>query len=153
MLYLFNTTIMPNEGVYVNRKVSLEEAINIIRKFGPIRQFDNRSITETSLIISALGHQGSADAMNALGLNVWGQIEVNRIQATMERGDQAIALKVLGRLPEGSILTLEELEKIGFEFFHIQMVMDIPENPIAFTCEAGGQVNDKTFTDFGECHF
>lgn len=120
MLYLFNTTIMPNEGVYVNRKVTLDEALEIIGKFGPTRQFgEGIPTTETSRITSAIGHQGSADAMNSLGLNIWGTVEVNRIQATMEPGDQAIALKVLGRLPEGSILTLEELEKIGFEFYHI----------------------------------
>lgn len=111
---------MPNEGVYVNRKVTLDEALEIIGKFGPIRKFgEGIPTTETSRITSAIGHQGSADAMNSLGLNVWGTVEVNRIQATMEPGDQAIALKVLGRLPEGSILTLEELEKIGFEFYHI----------------------------------
>ena len=119
MLYLFNMTIMPNEGVYVNRKVSLEEVISIIGKFGPVRQFGNGPTTETSRITSAIGHQGSADTFNALGLNIWGDVQVNRIPAVMKPGDQAIALKVLGRLPEGIILTLEELQEIGFEFFHI----------------------------------
>ncbi len=27
MLYLFNTTIMPNEGVFVNQKISLDRAL------------------------------------------------------------------------------------------------------------------------------
>lgn len=86
MLYLFNTTIMPNEGVFTNRKIHL-----------------------------------SADALTAL-LKIL--VNVNRIPATLQPGDEAIALKVLGRLPEGQILTLEELQEIGFELFHIQRLDD-----------------------------
>lgn len=147
MLYLFNTTIMPNEGVYVNRKVNLEKALEIFESFRIPLGFSGEGQIQFT---SALGHQGSADAFTSLGFE---GVEVNRIQATMQPEDQAIAIKVLGRLPEGAILTLEQLQKVGFEFFHVQMVMGITENPIAFTCEMGGSKEEKTFTAFGECRF
>lgn len=96
---------MPNEGVYLCKKVSMESA--------------KRIANSASAITSAIGHQGTADAFNALGF-CEGTVAVNRIQAKLCHGDEAIALKVTGRLPEGSVLTLAELEAIGFEFFHIQ---------------------------------
>ncbi len=150
MLYLFNTTIMPNEGVYVNRKVSLEQVKDIFFNFS-----NGKSLAEGCPIefTSAIGHQGTVDAFNTLFPMLMGEVKLNRIQATMQPGDQAIVLKVTGRLLEGVILTLEELQSIGFEFFHVQMVMEITENPIAFTCEMGGSKNQKTFTAFGECKF
>ena len=70
---------------------------------------------------SALGHQGAVDAFNALGF-FDGQLRLNRVPATMKRGDVAIALKVIGRLPEGKVLTLQELEEIGFEFYLIRHI-------------------------------
>lgn len=120
MLYLFNTTIMPNEGVYVNKKVSLDKALEIFKCYPKFT--------------SAIGHQGSADAFNSLGFE---GVEVNRIQATMKTGDQAIALKVTGRLPEGSILSLEELQKIGFEFFLIVMIAPDMDTLEQDACYAG----------------
>lgn len=120
MLFLFNTTIMPNEGVFVNTKVSVEKAEQILKNHAVpnINEGENPHYQ----FMSALGHQGSADAFNALfpGLNC----EVNRIPAVMRTGDQAIALKVLGRLPEGQILDLAGLQEIGFEFYYIRMIAD-----------------------------
>lgn len=115
MIYLFNTTIMPNEGVYVCRQIARMDAEAILTKNN--HQF-----------ISALGHQGSVDAFNALfeGLDC----ELNRIQAKMSHGDEAICLKVLGRLPEGAILDFDTLQEIGFEFYHV-------------TCFAGLWMNEK----------
>lgn len=105
MLFLFNTTIMPNEGTFENKKVSRDKAWEVIQ---------NRPYT------SALGHQGSADAFNALFPHL--ECAVNRIQATMQPGDEAIALKVIDRIAEGKILTLEALNETGFEFYHIKMI-------------------------------
>ena len=113
MLYLFNTTIMPNEGVFINEKISPEKAYHIFWTQGHYN-------LEPSFV-SAIGHQGAADALNLI-FNPKQKIEVNRIPATMKRGDVAIALKVIGRLLEGQVLTLHELEEIGFEFYFIRMI-------------------------------
>ena len=99
---------MPNEGVYVSRKISLNEAKNILHNH--VEYLKNP-------FTSALGHQGSVDAFNALfeGLNC----ELNRIQVQMSHGDEALCIKVLGRLPEGAILDFDTLQEIGFEFYHV----------------------------------
>lgn len=104
---------MPNEGVYVNHKITAEEVGQIIWP-------DQNNPVGLIAFTSALGHQGSADAFNAIFPVL--HCEVNRIPAVMQPGDEAIALKVLERLPEGQILTLAELEAIGFEFYHIRLV-------------------------------
>lgn len=101
---------MPNEGVFINRKICAKVAERLLATY----QDDP---TDMVAFTSALGHQGSADAFNACFpfLNC----EVNRIPSIMQPGDEAIALKVLGRLPEGQILDLAALEAVGYEFFHI----------------------------------
>jgi hypothetical protein len=113
MLYLFNTTIMPNEGTFTNRKVTEAEVRQILRRF-------------SNNFTSAIGHQATADAFNSLFAV---GVEVNRIPATMAEGDEAIALKIMGRLPEGQILTTEELNKIGFEFYHIRRLATPTQTP------------------------
>lgn len=129
MLYLFNTTIMPNEGIFINRKVSLKEALEVCdRHYCPpseeyLADFANAQGSAFAdpvgyQFISAIGHQGSADVFNVLGF-CNKTVTVNRIQAQMKAGDEAIALKVLGRLPEGAILTMDELQQVGYEFYHI----------------------------------
>lgn len=102
-----NTTIMPNEGIYSCKKISVELAKDLV------------NFRDKSNLTSAIGHQGTADAFNALGF--WnGEVTVNRIQATFKHGDVAICLKVVGRLAEGQILTRDELERVGYEFYLVQ---------------------------------
>ena len=119
MLYLFNTTICPNEGLFRNKKITVEDAKQILDKHWEVPDNDCYRAGYYG-ITSALGHQGSADVFNILFPNL--NCQVNRIQATMQPGDEAICLKVIGRLPEGQILTLEELEKLGFEFYLLSRV-------------------------------
>jgi hypothetical protein len=107
MLFLFNTTIMTGEGVYVTKKITEEQAKTLFIK------------TPRNQVISAIGHQSTADAFSLILSDV---VEVNRIPAKMQEGDSAIALKVLGRVPEGVILTFDELNSIGFELYRIDMV-------------------------------
>jgi len=117
MLFLLNTTIMPNEGVYVNRKISIEEASKVLDANSQVVSTGNFPAIGYNFV-SAIGHQGSADAFNSLfpGLDC----KINRISATMQPGDEAIALKVFGRLQEGQILDMGQLNEIGFEFYYIQ---------------------------------
>ncbi|RTL04356.1 DUF1874 domain-containing protein [Candidatus Dependentiae bacterium] len=125
MLYLFNTTIMPNEGVFINERISREKAYHIFWTQGHYNTApQGLGATPDDLepsFVSAIGHQGSADVLNLI-FNPKQKIEVNRIPAQMKRGDAAIALKVLGRLPEGQVLSLRELEEIGYEFYYIRMI-------------------------------
>jgi len=147
MLYLFNTTIMPNEGVFVNRKVSVEEAKAITEKYRSdpyILNGDHSQEFSSIEYTSALGHQGAVDAFNVLGF-CNGQVRLNRVQATMKHGDEAICLKVIGRIQEGQILDFAELQKIGFEFYHIQAFAgswsgETPSSEVHFSVEKNGKM-------------
>ena len=110
MKFLFNTTIMPNEGMFQNQKMNPKTGKSTLAAW----------VDANEKITSALGHQGSADAFNAIHPPL--QAEVNRSPATMDVGDQAIALKVNGRLPEGAILTHEALESAGYDLYLITRV-------------------------------
>ena len=124
--FLFNVTIMPNEGNYSCKKVTTKEAVQLFELLS------NNGSGYCEFYTSAIGHQGTVDALNNIIFNgdVCGRlIEVNRIQAQMQVGDQAIALKMRGRLPEGKILSLQEMEEVGFDFYHIERMPDIIYTP------------------------
>jgi len=98
--YLFNTTIaVPSTlpATFEMGAISAERAAEILREG----------------FTSAIGHQGSADVVNAV---IGVPVDVNRIQASMEVGDQAVCLKLRGRIPEGAILDKEECDRIGYDF-------------------------------------
>lgn len=105
MLYLFNTTIvtgLPAEGaaVYEIRRLTVAEAREIYASAAAVR--------------SAIGHDAAAGALSAL---LEAPVLVNRVPAEQAPGDMALCLKIRGRLPEGKILTLEEMEEIGYDLF------------------------------------
>jgi hypothetical protein len=97
MLYILNTPILTDWGEYIFSRISLEEVKNLLQ-----REFT-----------SAIGHEGTATLMSKL---VGIEIPVNRIQVKMQAGDQAIVFRVIVRLPEGKVLTSEELQTIPHEF-------------------------------------
>jgi hypothetical protein len=61
---------------------------------------------------SAIGHASSAQLLTRL-LQI--DVPVNRIAITMAPGDCALVLRVLGRLPEGAVLSATELESVRYE--------------------------------------
>ena len=99
-LAILNTSIMTSEGVFSLRDISLEEA----RKLA----IDNRDN-----LLSAVGHQSTADILTTL-LGV--EIKMNRINFIQEQHQEALVFKLLGRPEEGRILTLSEIEGIGYKF-------------------------------------
>jgi hypothetical protein len=61
--------------------------------------------------ISAIGHQGTAQLLTEiLGI----EIPVNRITVQLKEGDIFIAFVLKQRLPEGVILTKEQLQKLDY---------------------------------------
>jgi hypothetical protein len=102
MLYIFNTLVTPvNFDKYTTanitlRKISIEEAKELLNK----NQFT-----------SAIGHEGTAKVLSQLlGVN----IPTNRISVYMEPGDIGIHFFLKQRLPEGKVLSEEELRKLDF---------------------------------------
>lgn len=72
-----------------------------------------KSLIKERGFLSAIGHESTATILSTLFEE---DIPVNRIFAIQEVDQDAIVMKVNGRIEEGRILNKEELEAIGFEF-------------------------------------
>jgi len=101
-LYLLNAPIMPNEGVYIYNTLSKEKFIESFNR--------NKEYYE---VVSAIGHQSTADLLTKI---LGYKVEMNRINIEMKDGDMALVVRIKTRLPEGQILTDEDLEKVEVEF-------------------------------------
>lgn len=102
MIYLFNTTIIPNPGTFHMSEISAEEARDICAEG----------------FTSAIGHEATAVAFTEI---LGKPVKVNRIAVEL-LCDKAVCLKLKGRLPEGVILSLSDLEKIGYKLFLIERI-------------------------------
>jgi hypothetical protein len=103
MLYIFNTLIIPvdfqnKQGYVVSLwKIDLEVA---------------RKIVKEMRFTSAVGHEATAKVLSEL-LGV--EIPYNRIAVRMVEGDAGIHFVLRTRLPEGKILSEEELRQLDFD--------------------------------------
>lgn len=109
VLYLLNALVVPFKGEEAEfriRRISVEEARNIVNK--------------TKQIVSAVGHESTAKALSIL-LGI--PVEVNRVSIFFDVNDEAIVFTLKTRLPEGKVIQdVAELEKIGYELFHVVRV-------------------------------
>lgn len=99
-LALLNTSILTTAGTYILIDITLEDARRIVSD-------------HTGNLDSAIGHQSTAEIMTTL---LGTEIPVNRQMFTQEVGQAALVFKLNGRPPEGKILTVEEIEEIGYKF-------------------------------------
>lgn len=95
---ILNTSILTADGEFSLHTISLRDAKNII---------------QGKEILSAVGHQSTAEILTEL---LETEIPVNRIQFTQEIGQKALVFKLNGRPEEGKILTRDEIEAIGYKF-------------------------------------
>ena len=98
MIYLLNTPILTDYGVYDFKKIEIAEVKAILSEEG---------------FTSAVGHQGTADLLTQL-LGV--PVPMNRVAIKMEENDVAVVFRLKNRLPEGTVLSEEELAKLVIEF-------------------------------------
>lgn len=98
MITLLNTSILTTYGKFEYTQVSLEHAKYLVQN----HDFQ-----------SAIGHEATAQIMSTL-LNT--DVPVNRIFYEQQKGDIALIFKLKGRPEEGTILSKEEIEKIGYEW-------------------------------------
>jgi len=103
-LAVLNTSILTSEGAFTLKSISLDEA---------------KKLASNNEILSAVGHQSTADILTEL-LGV--PVPLNRIMFEQEQGQQALVFKLNGRPPEGQILSREEIEAIGYKFQLLERV-------------------------------
>lgn len=99
-LALLNTSILTTAGAYRLIDITLDDARRIVSD-------------HAGNLDSAIGHQSTAEIMTTL---LGTEIPVNRQMFTQEVGQAALVFKLNGRPPEGKILTVEEIEEIGYKF-------------------------------------
>ena len=103
MIYIFNTLIVPvnfdkdNEARITLRRASLEEARALLR----------------GGFISAVGHEGTAQVLSEL-LGIPVDYRRDRPSIFMRSGDKGLHFFMKKRLPEGVVLTSEELRKLDY---------------------------------------
>lgn len=97
---LLNTTICTGgQGRYTLQSKTLDEVKNMI---------------EGRASMSFIGHGSTAQIMSEL---LGFEVVVSRDQFKQEQATPAICFKLKGRPEEGKILSLEEIEGIGYEWF------------------------------------
>ena len=99
---VLNTSILTNFGKYQYSEISLDRAREIAQQADDLNQ-----------LVSAVGHQSTCDILTKL-LGV--TIPMNRVEYKQEVGTAALIFKLKGRPEEGKILTVEEIEEIGYNF-------------------------------------
>lgn len=99
---ILNVPIMTQDGIYKKSSISLEKAKDLLGQ---------------KPFTSAIGHQGTAEVLSAL---LERDVKVNRIEFKQDIDTVAIILKMKGRIPEGVILTAEQMEEIGYDFFLVE---------------------------------
>ena len=96
-LYLLNTPVLTAYGEWQFE--------------GPISPERVREMLAAGFV-SAIGHGGSAQFLTRL-LDT--DVQVNRINIQMQPGDRAVILRLMERLPEGIVLTDEQMQNLPFE--------------------------------------
>jgi hypothetical protein len=102
-VYLLNSLIIPvdferHPKVTVKiRKANVDEAREILRRG----------------FVSAVGHKATADLLTQL-LGI--EVQFNRLSVKASPGDVLVHFVLRERIPEGKILTLEELLTLPFDF-------------------------------------
>lgn len=119
-LEILNTSILTAAGSYKMVPCSLNSAKFVLRsalavaQMGVIDAEANGYSTQYDGVESAIGHEATAQILS----EVLGEpIPFNRIAFTQAPGQTALVFKLKGRAQEGVILTREQIDEIGYEFF------------------------------------
>ncbi len=101
-LTFLNAAIITAHGTFEFQKLLLREAREVVKEF----EESNRKIS------SAIGHAATAELMTQL---LKFPVLPNRIDFKQTTEDVALIFRLKKRAAEGVVLTLEELEEIGYE--------------------------------------
>jgi hypothetical protein len=107
-LTLLNSTVLTSNGIFSLKDISLEKARELVKE-------------NKSNILNCIEHEATANTLSKLlGLEI--QYERNTLK--QEKGQLALVLKLNGRVPENTILTEEEMEKMGYSLKLLEKIAD-----------------------------
>ena len=129
--YLMNTTIVPCAGLWQVSRVEgerlqaletlVEEDLYLPGLEGELRQLRPE-------VVSAIGHADTTKLINrelgrlpclAAGFE---PVITNRMVVQPVAGDRFVCIKLRGRIPEGVLLTEEQIEQIGYEWMRMELL-------------------------------
>lgn len=105
-LAILNCPIITNDGIYSYKTIGLTKAKDLV--YHALTDYADGYAG----IDSAVGHKATAEVLSKL-LNT--SVEFNRQEFHHQVGQTAIIFRLKQRAPEGSILSIEDLERIGFD--------------------------------------
>jgi len=83
-----------------------------------------RELLSRQEFVSAVGHESTAKFLSQL---LGFPVPCNRVAVQLEKWDSAIVFQLIsGRLPEGRVLTEEELATIKYQFFYVTLIPVTP---------------------------
>jgi len=108
-VYIFNTLIVPlaseyKRGTILLERITIEEA---------------KQLVQSTDFVSAVGHEGTAKLLSQI-LDV--NIPTNRIAVHLLKGDIGLHFVLKQRLPEGKILTYDELKTLQYELIKTTVI-------------------------------
>ena len=113
-----NTTLVTSFGLFRLSPITVDVVRDLLANHRDIER------------LSAIGHEATANIMTAL---LGETIAMNRIEYKQQFNDLVICFKLHSRVPEGTILTEEEITKIGFEFMVLEKTGGELEHPLEHT--------------------
>lgn len=97
-IYILNSSVITSEGQFSYQKIDLDTAKVILKKKLPIEM--------------AIGYESTATLISEL---FYIEATKNRTSIMMQTNEAAIVIKTKKRLEENKVLTINELEEIGYE--------------------------------------
>jgi len=100
-------------------KAGEQNALLEIRDLGKDVSKVKKLIENSENVISVVGHESTAELLSKL-LEM--EIKADRKSIKIRHGDGVIVFQLMQRLPEGKILSTEELQNLDFKFFLVSIV-------------------------------
>lgn len=108
-VFVYNCPVLTSFGTFTKRPLTVVEAKEILND-------------ESNMVISSLGHASIAQIFSEV---TDFPVEVNRNNDQMKAGECAVVMRLGKRAPEGSILTMKEIEEeYGFELELLEKTSD-----------------------------
>jgi len=100
-------------------KAGEQNALLEVRDLGKNISKVKKLIENSENVVSAVGHESTAKLLSEL-LKM--EIKADRKSIKIRHGDGVIVFQLIQRLPEGKILSTEELQNLDFKFFLVSIV-------------------------------